>query len=289
MADQRTIAIVGVQLAGDAAPELQQQVARSLVEVLARSAEVIPLAESRESLAQTPALVDCHTSACAEQIAEQLAADHLVRAHVRADGATYTVELELWRPPWGDVHGRVRRTARCTVCTITELGELVARLATSLDGPASESEGPEPLAAAPGGAELPIPVPPTPPRAGPAAATPAPQHRPASPGAQLSAAPPPRAQGTPALLRWGLVGGGAVALATGVTLLLLDGNQTCERSDPRSQCPSLYDTRTAGWIGVGVGVACAAAGGWLFWRDRERTAALSAAPGQASIRFTAHF
>jgi hypothetical protein len=82
------------------------------------------------------------------------------------------------------------------------------------------------------------------------------------------------------------VGLGVAGIATGITLMVMDGGGTCSLMPGQTQCPQLYDTMTLG-IGATVGgVALAGLGTWLWLRGGGREGrALGLAPtrGGAAI------
>lgn len=85
-----------------------------------------------------------------------------------------------------------------------------------------------------------------------------------------------------------LVGGGVVAIAGGVAVvqsaIIYDRLVNSSRpAFPAGEGPTAAATgetlQTLGWIGVGVGVAAAATGGFLWWKGaRPQTASLAVAP-----------
>ncbi|HUS68860.1 MAG TPA: hypothetical protein VMZ28_30195, partial [Kofleriaceae bacterium] len=66
--------------------------------------------------------------------------------------------------------------------------------------------------------------------------------------------------------KWVAAGGAAAAVLTGVALLLADGSGTCEGDG--AECPEVYDTRTAGIVGVSLGILGGGASAWMFAADR---------------------
>lgn len=68
----------------------------------------------------------------------------------------------------------------------------------------------------------------------------------------------------------GLLALSAGALTTGIVWLIIDGDGTCDvpaGSPPGTRCLRYYDTKTPGWIALGVGAASAVGGGLLLWRS----------------------
>ncbi len=68
--------------------------------------------------------------------------------------------------------------------------------------------------------------------------------------------------------KWVAGAGAVAALGTGITLLAIDGKETCAGSDSRA-CPTVRDSRTGGWVLTGTGVALGAVTTWLFLRDKK--------------------
>lgn len=111
--------------------------------------------------------------------------------------------------------------------------------------------------------------------------------------ALLQTTPPPRSSKR----RW-LGGGLAVVGLTGVGLgigwLAVDNRMTCD-APPGGICQHLYDTKTLGWVSLGVGAAMTAAGALLvLWpsghpssSESNRTPGLAIGPG--SLAFSTRF
>lgn len=68
--------------------------------------------------------------------------------------------------------------------------------------------------------------------------------------------------------KWIATGSAVAGIGAGVTLLLLDGACTSD-PPPEMRCPDLRDLRTAGFVGVGVGLAIGAVATWLWISDRK--------------------
>lgn len=127
--------------------------------------------------------------------------------------------------------------------------------------------------------ELPKDSPPPPPPPPPPKVTTTPPAPPEPP--TVAASPGPVSLGL-------LVGGGVVAIAGGVTLwqsaVIYDRLVNASRpAFPAGEGPTAAATgatlQTLGWVGVGVGVAAAATGGFLWWKDAKApTASLAVAP-----------
>jgi len=125
--------------------------------------------------------------------------------------------------------------------------------------------------------ELPIAAP---------AAPPAP-----APAALLAAAPTPEHR-RPAWRTWtgaALGAAGLAAAGTGIAWLIVDGRPTCD-APLGSVCQNLYDTKTQGWLAVGIGGAAAVAGATLLlWPGRDSTTRVGLNIGPSSLTLTGRF
>jgi hypothetical protein len=219
--------------------------------------------------------------------------DQMLEVTVTANGANYDLALALVGPD-GVIR---RRTATCTVCTVSDLADLAAARLTDLLTAVAGSPQSVEIASNPDGAALEIPG---------AGAQTSPWKGELSPGTVtidarkhgyrdahqeitviddgteqrfdivLSplAPPPPRFH----LLKWVTAGGALVGLVTGTVLLAMDGNGTCGASD--ATCPREYSTGVAGAIIGILGLGAAGTAGWMFWDDREH-ATVTPVPGGA--------
>lgn len=274
-------AVVAIEIRGDADPQLRAQVEAGIASGVERAgATVIAFDDVQAALADKPALQGCVSTTCLAQIGALVDAREFVTAAVSASGANYDVELARL-----DADGNTRRrTATCTVCTITELAELVADRVHDLI--TATAGGPQPVTidSRPGGARLTIPG---------LGAHPAPWHGELAPGthvieARLDGHATARQEITlddtgeeqrfEILLapvdvspwrrrtRWAVAGAAAAAIIGGVVLLALDGDPTCDVDGVT--CPEVYGTGGAG-LGLSVlGVVAGGTAGWMFWTDR---------------------
>lgn len=289
------LAVLELAIEGDAPPELRAQLGRSLVAGFGQSGyDVVTRDDVAARLRSAPALVGCVSTTCLERLGGLLGARRFVRARVEAAGAAYTVELVLLG---AEVQGGVvqRLEKACPVCTLVEVNDLVTRTAVELmaprparsviqvqiesrpDGATVSCDG-TPLGRAPVEAAL------EPGEHLFAASLPGRQH-PVELRQLISAeaarvvlafdavaatgetVPVPTSRF--AVWKWLAVGGAAVALVTGVTLLAVDGQETdCA---PGAACRSIYSTGTGGAILVGAGAALGAAAVYLFLGDRVET------------------
>jgi hypothetical protein len=88
----------------------------------------------------------------------------------------------------------------------------------------------------------------------------------------------PSPWGAQKIAGFALVGAGALAIAGGVTLLILDKRQACDRPMTGDQCSERTRTRVPGWILVGGGAAAGVVGGIVLFSDRSSQVALAASP-----------
>jgi len=297
-----TIALLSLQMKGDAAPEL-----RSLLQGSIRSGfeaagiRLISREEVVATLADEPDLLDCVSTTCLQRIAEKTGAEQFLRASVEATGAAYAIQLDLLSP---EEEGHVERSLEdsCQVCTITELNELLAKTATQLVT-ARQLPVPVMIATRPQGADLrvddqPVGSAPYQGKLDPG------EHRitalfPGHIEAQQTISvrgageaqrfeviltkepePIPLVRARPLRTwKWVASGGAAASLVAVILLIAIDGNQTCSGSD--AECPKRYDTLAAGVAGVGLGIGLGGVGGWMFFRDRKDARAV-ATPSRAA-------
>jgi hypothetical protein len=284
-------AVVAFDVSGISDDTVRTKVEAGLTRGVAEAgADLIGFEAVQTKLAPTPALQGCLSATCLSGIASALGTDQLLEIKITANGANYQLELVLVGPS-----GAARkRTAACTVCTISDLADLAAARVTDLLSTAAGAPVAVSITSRPSGARLALP--------GVAdAVTPWTGQLPpgtVSVDARLAGyhdlhqdltivddgsdhhfdlalrALPPRWHHT----KWATAGGAVALLATGVVLLAIDGQPTCSASG--ATCPSVYQTGVAGAI-VGVaGIGVAGLAGWMFWQDRHahRDASLTASP-----------
>lgn len=297
------VALVALEISGDGAPELRTQLASSVVAGLVKAGvDAVELPDVLESLANAPELIGCISSTCLARIGDRIGADGFVRGRVFAEGANYTVALELYNRT--ELVNKLELP--CTVCTINELNKLTSETASRLVADASDNPVQVVIRSEPSGADLTIDG---------LKRGAAPFEGPLPPGphfvvAELSGVGTVRQRievttdgaGEPIVLRiaprleaspdepvdhderrfgawkWVTAGVAAAGIATGIALVALDGRPTCN-GDGRV-CRDLRDTALSGWITLGVGVAAGVATGWMFYRDSQtdRSATLSVVP-----------
>ena len=279
---------------GTAAPELRAHLERSLAAGLtAGGLDPVGREAVVARLRGRPDLADCSSTSCLEQIGALLGLDRFVRGSVEAQGASYTVQLELIS---GDrVVRSVERT--CRVCTLAEVRELVEHagadlgpknpnlvsvmvtseppgLAVSVDGEA-RGNAPFELSLPPGrhlfrvaaGADVVVEV------------APLPEGRPLA--VTLRAPPPPAPTLPPPIAapvdesppRWAVwkvtaLGAGGAFLLGGIVLFAVDGDEVdCAEGRP---CRLLRETTALAITSTVVGAGLLALGGWMIYDDASR-------------------
>ncbi|HEU5057869.1 MAG TPA: PEGA domain-containing protein [Kofleriaceae bacterium] len=283
----RTIGLFKVEVAGGGSDELRGQVSAALAAAVTGAGATLVGEEKVDAIvSRDKELASCLSATCLEKLGAKVGVKELLRAHIAASGNIYELDLELLSPAAeGGLAGRVQRT--CSVCTVTELSQMVATAASDLLAGRADGGVDVEIVCKPHGAEIAIDDQPKGP--GPLKVRLAPgRHRvvarldghtnafkvievSTTAGDQrfeLVLAPagvlgddrrPYRT------LKWVTAGSAAAALVAGAVLLVVDGNGTCGGGD--EQCPMEYDTRAAGLLGLAVGVAAGGASAWMFARD----------------------
>ncbi len=126
------VAVLEIRIEGDAAPELRDQLDKSLAGGLFKAGwDVISRTQVARKLEGSPELVGCMTTTCLETIGDMIGTSRFVRVRVSATGAAYTVELELLA---ADVAtGPIARLEKsCAPCTFDEANEMMSNAATQL-------------------------------------------------------------------------------------------------------------------------------------------------------------
>ncbi|HET6614103.1 MAG TPA: PEGA domain-containing protein [Kofleriaceae bacterium] len=309
----RTVAILEIALSGDAAPELRNQIVASVADGLRDGGiDVISRDKVRAALDEAPDLAGCTSTTCLSRLGEMVGTERFVRGDVRATGAAYTVTLELLDASGEpSVIGQV--TDACTVCTMTDLSRRIRGAAEKLAS-GGGSSAPVEITSQPTGATLTI-------DGQPAGATPyfgdlsagehaigatLPGYRAATESLAIRAGETepqklalelsrePSAQkdafdyGT---WKWVTGAGAVAAMATGIILVKMDGDGTCDLSGPQRQCEDLRSTMAPGIVSIGAGLGLGVLSGWMFYRDREQTATVAVGPeaGGASAQVTVRF
>ncbi len=126
------VAVIAVEISGDGAPELRQVMQGHIKSGLRTTgARVIGLEQTLRHLKSKPELIGCTSSACLERIEEITSSKQFVRARITANGTNYELQLQLFD---SKTEGGALRTIdeSCDVCTVSELGELLAKSSTKL-------------------------------------------------------------------------------------------------------------------------------------------------------------
>jgi hypothetical protein len=101
---------------------------------------------------------------------------------------------------------------------------------------------------------------------------------------------PTRSEGRRTWRKWtgsSLLTVGAAAIGVGIGWLVVDGRPTCD-APSGSVCGHLYDTKTQGWVAVGLGVAAAGVGAAvLLWPSKQSAVAVRVGP--SSLALTGRF
>jgi hypothetical protein len=294
----RTVAVVSARVGGDADVELRSQVVDASRRGFAKVGFGTVTYEALRASLDGSALLDCTSRTCLEQISDEVGARHFLRLLVESSGAAYSVKLELL-----DLEGQVvhKLDDSCAVCTITDLNEMVERLAADLITTRDETPLPILLVTQPAGAELMID--------GKSVGA-APYSGMISPGPHsitahlagheesektieisrsdvvqrfeiilvpaTNGAKPGTDQPRPyKTWKWVTAGGAGAALVTGIYLLAIDGNVTC--SSTTDECPERLNTLAGGLTTTLAGVGLGAASAWMFLRDRKDAARTRAA------------
>ena len=312
------VACLGVEIDGDAPPEVRPQLEKSLASGLGAAGQTVRRrADVEAALEKTPEIRGCTTTACLERLAELVGTRRFARARVEVHGTAYAIEVSLLGAEADD--GVIARSTRaCAVCTLAEANDLLAAAAAELLAPATvtlrvetepagcpvELDGaplgiaPIETAHAPGEVKLVARCPGLAPieeavqlrpsaaprlvRLGGAAVTPGATPTNASEPSPSS----PRASRRFGAWKWAAAGGAALLVGVGVTHLVMDGSGTaCADGEP---CRELYDTGTTGLAFTAAGVGLGALATWMFLADGPTTATVHA-DGQsaaASVRVT---
>lgn len=293
------VAVLGVEIDGDAPPEVRPQLERSLASGLGASGDVVrKRAEIEAALEKAPEMRGCATTACLNRLGELVGARRFARARVEVHGAAYTIEVTLLGADAED--GVLARSTRsCPVCTLAEANDLVAAAAAEVLAPATATlrvettppgcaieldgvpAGTSPIEAVhalgevrvsarcPGVAPIQEIVT-LRPSAGPRVIQLGGALAPSGPAPDDTPATAPRRFGT---WRWVAAGGAVGLVGLGITHLVLDGSGTkCADGEP---CRELYDTGTTGLVFLGVGAGLGALATWMFLSDGRTTATVS--------------
>jgi hypothetical protein len=320
-ADRPRVAVLEIIIEGDAPAELRRQLDKSLAGGLyAAGYDVIPRDEVEKKLKHAPELVGCLTSTCLERVGELVGTRLFARARVSANGAAYTIELELLSADAST--GPLARVERsCPVCTIDEANDLMSKAAAELKkgaGVGAPAKVAVRVTTTPPGATLSVdgvPLGQTPwegqidpgdhtlraslegrapveqqvqitPQQGGAAQALAIELPPAPIVEKPHPQPPPTRPQRFKTWKWVAAGGAVVGIVSGVWLLSLDGDQTGCPSDAHTKCKYSYDTAAGGTLLLIGGLAAGGASGWMFWQDshtqRDLRVSATVGPGGAA-------
>lgn len=289
-ADSPPVAVLSVEMTGDAEPELRPRVAASIAEGLeAGDRPTIPLGEVLDALTGAPELLGCTSTACLERIAEHVGTGEFVRATLRTEGVTYRLTITHLSEAEDDpVVSELE--AQCAVCTKRELFAWLAASAEELLRPertataqvairsdpagAEIRVGGQSLGTSPTEAELPVGAHEiTAELDGYAGARTEFEVEAGNPGPhelELPLVPAGEAGGASGPYgpwRWVAAGGAAAGVAAGATFLALDGRQTCELEPPQTQCAEVFDGIRPGLASFAAGAVLGGLSGWMFYRD----------------------
>jgi len=293
------VAILTVEVAGDAAPELREPVQRSLAVGLRDAGlRVITTAQVVHATEDIPELAGCTTATCLQRIGSLVHATYFLQARVDAAGSTYTVQLALLSARGASKHV-TRRERRCPVCTIVEVTAAVRDAAKQLGRRLSAPRAHTTILTRPPGALVSIDG-----REVGAApldrAIPAGHHTIAArltgyatttrqlvvprggsaptrieiPLTRARAVDPRRGADADRSrirrsLAWITTSAAIATVVVGATLVAVDGHTTCGDGDTNRRCNSVWHTSTAGWITLAAGAGLGGTAAWLHWRDRR--------------------
>jgi hypothetical protein len=229
------IAVLGVS-AEQLRTEVREKIAAAVAGGLAASgADVVDSAATAKGAA-AKGITDCETPTCRIAIADATGARYLMRGSVETMGRNYTVHLEMIDGTTGSVIGV--REDRCEICTENEAYETASVTASALKAevvkrPAAPGDGA-------GGNKIAITD----------VAYPAVKDGAAGPVVSANGTAPTDGEPPPRMRPWGwaAIGAGAAAIAAGIVLVSIDGQQqSCMRSgNAGDQCPRTYTTRGGG-------------------------------------------
>jgi len=292
--DKESIAIISLEISGDAPPELRQQVQAHIAEGLAATFTVVGLDETRDKLRASPELIGCFSSDCLLRIGDTLSVELFVRAVLVANGAHYDLSLELLRTGQ-DPMLQNSVTASCSICTIEDLNERSVDAARRLLIVDAKKRMRVTVASIPGGAIIsvdgleagtsPIEIELEPGSHDVSAVLPGyatsvksievrsgtdkdqrfelPLVQPVTAASHTPRAPRFRR------LKWGTAAASGALLILGTTLIVIDNNPTCD--DSSQQCKYVRDTMLSGVLSLSGAVLSGAAAGWMFWSDAGTT------------------
>jgi hypothetical protein len=323
------VAVLEIRIEGDAAPQLRDQLDKSLAGGLFKAGwEVVTRTQVARKLESSPELVGCTTTTCLEEIGEMVGTSRFVRVRVSATGAAYTVEIELLA---ADVAtGPIARMDKsCAPCTFDEANEMMSNAAAQLREGAGDKVMVQ-VSSEPAGAVIeldgkalgvaPLEIEMLPgdhvfraKLAGRADAlvTASVSRQPSGdaqivaltlPDAPVGAVEPPAPGGGPGhgdepaprggpyrVWKWVAVGGGVAALVAGLWLIGVDGDGI--DCPARGECPYTRDTALSGTLLTVAGVGLGGVATWMFLTDKPPESSVTARPvaGGAMLYFRRTF
>tara|TARA_R110002096_G_scaffold44526_13_gene120714 strand:+ start:358724 stop:359725 length:1002 start_codon:yes stop_codon:yes gene_type:complete len=304
------IAVLALDITGDATSNLRKQVVLAIVEGLEEAGDVLSVDESRSALVSETDLIDCFSRDCLERIGDSLSVPRFVRAELSASGAHYILKLQLLHT------GRKRLlnsvTVSCAVCTVGDLKTRTIEAARQLLIVELNELVPVTIASIPEGAMISIdglgagtsPVvtklEPGPHRFsatkdGYATTSQTAEIAASEAGTQRLEIAMVQAMGAPetgnskyGYWKWGSVAASGTLLVLGTTLIIIDDDPACGSST--EQCRFLRQTKLGGVLSIAGSLAAGAAAGWMFWSEsKSERPILSLVPGGAQAGFAFDF
>ncbi len=294
------VAIIALEIDGDAAPEFLFDLDRELASVIENAGFLVrSFDDVRQALSGEPGLLGCISPDCLSRLPPLLGTKWFFRLQVQASGSVYVFELALLTEE-GKIEGLQPVQDTCPVCTARELSEQIGRAAQRLldifepvpiaidSAPAGASVrvGDETLGVtpfqgslAPGKYDIVVEL------EGHSTASETIEVVGASSagkevqtylielvpaivddgdkGGGLQASPPFR------LWKWPIAIAGVTLIGIGAYHLSIDGDETCSNTDTQV-CDELYDTGTTGITALSAGIVLGLVSGGMFWWDSAR-------------------
>ena len=247
---------LGPKLAAEVQDGIVTHVLTGLTEAMSHLAStniaMTPVSDSR-TLDQ---ILECEGIECLQDLAQSAKVDLVIQVRVSAKQTKksakrakpdYLVSMVVARPA-PDRDAWSEKTV-CQACEASEIRHAASLLASMI----AERIKVQPTLPAPTPAPAPAPVP-----APMTMAPPPPQ--PALQASPPPVAPAPEGRYVPTALSVTALAGGAVLMGSGIYLIHLHGQGTCDLTAPKDLCPRTYKTQHAG-IGLVAGGGLAALGG----------------------------
>jgi hypothetical protein len=292
-----TYAVAAIDIAGDADPELKTAIATSVGRGLDRaSAPHVAPEVVQQALRARPELVGCTSTTCLATLGGIVGASRFITVRIETAGSSFKIDLTVLTGDGPAAH----KQATCEVCTMSDLGDLLAKKSAELITQPSAQPLSVTFTTTPAGAEIAV-APVGDPAARrslgrtPATTSLAPgeyvieatlvDHAPERRTITIADSGQPQSiplalreiEETPAttyhLWKWVAVGAAATAIVIGGDALTYDGKGTCS-TEP---CPQNYEATASGIGFIGLGVLVGAAAGWMFWQDHQEASHAHAA------------